>query len=314
MQKFEGFISKIKMTNGSNVLKLSRPYYVKAAVNASQATQFMASLLSKFVVVFKREEGVDVGGVRRDFFSHLFHRFENLLIDNRIYMKGEGDTLSETEYAAGIFFGIAMVQEKIYHPAVIELLKSGGLKFVEGLNVFDNLGEFLNRDTSLLILFKRHPLTADGMIALLRRDANLDPNCEIIEKMNFLFICKFFKEISSKCTNGQNICIVICGLIIYIVFVLFSIEGLISINTAGENKPMCLEDVLQFLTGKRIIAPGDDSVIQVEFIKSTEDGFRRPAVSTCAQKVTATLAEEYEVMRDVWIEAVAQLIIGFTLN
>ncbi|XP_045031484.1 uncharacterized protein LOC123473911 [Daphnia magna] len=287
MQKFEGFISKIKMTNGSNVLKLSRPYYVKAAVNASQATQFMASLLSKFVVVFKGEEGVDVGGVRRDFFSHLFHRFENLLIDNRVYMKGEGDTLSETEYAAGIFFGISMVQEKIYHPAVIELLKSGGLKFVEGLNVFDNLGEFLNRDTSLLILFKRHPLTADGMIALLRRDANLDPNCEIIEKMNFLFICKFFKEIS---------------------------KGLISINTAGENKPMCLEDVLQFLTGKRIIAPGDDSVIQVEFIKSTEDGFHRPAVSTCAQKVTATLAEEYEVMRDVWIEAVAQLIIGFTLN
>lgn len=102
--------------------------------------------------------------------------------------------------------------------------------------------------------------------------------------------------------------------IIYIVFVLFSIEGLISINTAGENKPMCLEDVLQFLTGKRIIAPGDDSLIQVEFIKSTEDGFRRHAVSTCAQKVTATLVEEYEVMRDVWIEAVAQLIIGFTLN
>ncbi|KAI9565133.1 hypothetical protein GHT06_008904 [Daphnia sinensis] len=287
VQKFEGFISKIKMTNGLNMLRLNRPYYVKATVNASQATQFMASLLSKFVVVFKGEEGVDVGGVRRDFFSHLFHRFKNLLIDNRAYMKGEGDTLSETEYVAGIFCGIAMVQEKIYHPAVIELLKSGGPKFVEGLNVFDKLGEFLNGDTSLHILFKRHPLTADGMIALLRRDANLDPNCEIIEKMNFLFICKFFKEIS---------------------------KGLISINTAGENQPMCLEDVLQFLTGKRIIEPGDDSVIQVEFIKSTEDGFRRPAVSTCAQKVIATLAEEYEVMRDVWIDAVAQLIIGFTLN
>lgn len=76
---------------------------------------------------------------------------------------------------------------------------------------------------------------------------------------------------------------------------------------------MLLEDVLQFLTGKRLIAPGDESVIQVQFINSTEDGFRRPVVSTCALKVTATLAEEYEVMRDVLIEAVAQLVVGFTI-
>jgi hypothetical protein len=49
---------------------------------------------------------------------------------------------------------------------------------------------------------------------------------------------------------------------------------------------MCLEDVMQFLTGKRIIAPGDKSVIQVLVIKATEDEFGRPAVSTCAQKFT----------------------------
>lgn len=78
---------------------------------------------------------------------------------------------------------------------------------------------------------------------------------------------------------------------------------------------MCLEDVLQFLTGKRIITPGDESVIQVLFIKATEDEFCRPAISICAQKVTATLAEENKIMRDVWVEAVAhQLIVGFTLN
>ena len=77
---------------------------------------------------------------------------------------------------------------------------------------------------------------------------------------------------------------------------------------------MCLEDVMQFLTGKRIIAPGDKSVIQVLVIKATEDEFCRPAISTCAQKVTATLAEENKIMRDVWVEAVAQLIVGFTLN
>jgi hypothetical protein len=76
---------------------------------------------------------------------------------------------------------------------------------------------------------------------------------------------------------------------------------------------MLLEDVLQFLTGKRLIAPGDESVIQVQFIKSTEDCFRRPVVSTCALKVTVTLAEEYEVMKDVLIEAVAQLAKGFTI-
>lgn len=97
-------------------------------------------------------------------------------------------------------------------------------------------------------------------------------------------------------------------------FFLYYVDGLINFHVAGENKPMILEDVLQFLTGKRIIAPGDESVIQIVFIKVTEDGFRRPAVSTCTQKITATLAEEYEVMRDVWIEAVAQLIVGFTLN
>jgi hypothetical protein len=78
MQKLECFRYKIKLTNGSNLLRLNRPYYVKAAVNASQTTKFMESILSKFVMVFKGEEGVAVGrggGGRRDFSSHLFHRF-----------------------------------------------------------------------------------------------------------------------------------------------------------------------------------------------------------------------------------------------
>ena len=54
------------------------------------------------VAIYHPEGG---GRVRRDFFSHLFHRFENILIDNRAYMlEGEaGTSLSETEYAAGIF-------------------------------------------------------------------------------------------------------------------------------------------------------------------------------------------------------------------
>ena len=112
MQKLECFRYKIKLTDGSNVLRLNRPYYVKAAVNASQTTKFMESILSKFVMVFKGEEGVGRAPppnnnpfFRRDFFSHLFHRFENILIDNRAYMlEGEaGTSLSETMYAAGIF-------------------------------------------------------------------------------------------------------------------------------------------------------------------------------------------------------------------
>jgi hypothetical protein len=64
--------------------------------------------------------------------------------------------------------------------------------------VFDNLGDFLMNCNSLRFLFKRNPVTADEMIALLRRDENADPYLEMTEKMNFLFICKFFKEVFSK--------------------------------------------------------------------------------------------------------------------
>jgi hypothetical protein len=42
-------------------------------------------------------------------------------------LEGEaGTSLSETMYAAGIFFCIAILQEDIYHSATIELLKTGG--------------------------------------------------------------------------------------------------------------------------------------------------------------------------------------------
>ncbi len=227
-------------------------------------------------------------------------------------MKGEaGTSLSKTEYTAGIFFGIAILQEDIYHPSTI---KTGGSWFVEGLNVFDNLSNFLIIDNSLHSLFKSYPVTANGMISLLRRDKNCDPNIEIIEKMNFLSICKFLKKFSVMTFFISNIYVVMWCLGMDISFFLYYIDGLINIHVAGENKPMCLEDVMQFLTGKRIIAPGDKSVIQVLVIKATEDEFGRPAVSTCAQKFTATLAEEYKVVRDVWVETVAQLIVGFTLN
>ncbi len=97
-------------------------------------------------------------------------------------------------------------------------------------------------------------------------------------------------------------------------FNLFFLDGLIFIQVNGENKKICLEDVLQFLTGKRIIPPGDETVIEIEFIKATKDGIRRPVASTCHSKVIATLTEEYETMREVWTEAVAQLASGFTLN
>ena len=47
-----------------------------------------------------------------------------------------------------------------------------------------------------------------------------------------------------------------------------------------KKSKMFLEDVLQFITGKRIIAPGDESVIHLVFIKATKDGFYCPVVST----------------------------------
>jgi hypothetical protein len=112
-------------------------------------------------------------------------------------MEGEaGPCFSETEYPAGFIWHCDV--KKLFHFAVIELLKKDGSRFDEGLNVFDNLGDFLINGNSLHFLFKRNSVTADGMIALLRRHANSDPNSEIIEKINYIFICKFFKEIFSR--------------------------------------------------------------------------------------------------------------------
>lgn len=42
------------------------------------------------------------------------------------------------EFAAGIYAAIAVLQEDIYHPAMMELLELGGQSFLRGLNVFDN--------------------------------------------------------------------------------------------------------------------------------------------------------------------------------
>lgn len=94
-------------------------------------------------------------------------------------------------------------------------------------------------------------------------------------------------------------------------------DGVILIEVSGENKKISLENVLQFLTGTRIIAPGDETIIHIHFEKPSQDGFRRPEVSTCTGKVRTTIAEDYETVREMWREAVAavaQLVVGFTLS
>jgi hypothetical protein len=48
------------------------------------------------------------------------------------------------EFAAGAFSAIAILQEEFYHPVIIELLKIAGSSYLEGLNVIENLGDFLS--------------------------------------------------------------------------------------------------------------------------------------------------------------------------
>lgn len=190
---------RVGLRNTSNTLRLNRPYYVQAAVNASQSAQFMQDIRSKLVIVYKGEEGVDGGGLRKDFFSNLFYRFETMLVENRRYMEGEpANVLSDMEYAAGVFSAIAVLQDDFYHPVVIELLKIGGSRFVEELNVYENFGHFLQEEPSTHFLFKRSPLTPDKIVALLRREINAEQDSDTVEKINFNFICKFLNDVHGK--------------------------------------------------------------------------------------------------------------------
>ena len=199
LPKLDEMRERVRLRNTSNTLRLNRPYYVQAAINASQSSQFMQDVRSKLVIVFKGEEGVDGGGLRKDFFSNLFHRFETILVENRRYMEGEPtNVLSEMEFAAGVFSAIAVLQDDFYHPVVIELLKTGGPRFVDGLNVYENFGHFLQNEPSVHFLFKRCPVTPDKVIALLRRDPNSDQDSDMIEKINFNFISKFLNDVHGK--------------------------------------------------------------------------------------------------------------------
>lgn len=89
--------------------------------------------------------------------------------------------------------GIAIRQDEIYHSAIVELLKVAGPRYLEGLNVFDGFGDYLSTDSTLHVNFKRERLTPDQPIALFRRESNPNSAVEVIEQINYNYICKFFK-------------------------------------------------------------------------------------------------------------------------
>ena len=75
----------------SNGLILKRPYYTLAAFEESK--DFLLRIQYKMAVHFKNEEqAIDVGGVTRDFLSHLFDRFTAFLLKER---KPFGDKADE---------------------------------------------------------------------------------------------------------------------------------------------------------------------------------------------------------------------------
>lgn len=219
----------------------------------------MNALKSKLVIVFKGEEGVDIGGVRLDFFTHLFHRFEKNLTHHRACLEGEpGDQLSKMEYAAGVFSGIAITQDGFLHPVMIELIKLAGPRFLEGLNLFVNLVNFLSYEKLVHILFERKPITTDQLITLLRRVSHDDSNLETVDKINFNFICKFFNDVHGKSYLFPcKIFFLVC--LTDNTFDFLSTDRVVS----SMIHPITLEDILHFLTGKRIIPPWDETEVQI---------------------------------------------------
>ena len=56
LSKLDEMRERVRLRNTSNTLRLNHPYYVQAAINASQSSQFMQDVHSKLVIVFKGEE------------------------------------------------------------------------------------------------------------------------------------------------------------------------------------------------------------------------------------------------------------------
>ena len=93
----------------------------------------------------------------------------------------------------------------------------------------------------------------------------------------------------------------------------FLIDGKVTVTYDGVTKTVTLEILLLFLNGARTISPGDGKVYNITFLKPLKDCFPRPAVSTCSRQIITTLADDYDIVKEVWTEAVAQLTVGFLL-
>lgn len=184
-------------SGSSNNLNVTRPFFTLAALHASKDANFLSRIHSKMIVTFKGEEqAIDAGGVARDFFSNLFDRLDTFLLKDRHYSDEEpGSNIEEMDFAAGLFASIAILQESYYHPFIIEAIRRGFPKFLEGMNQLGEIGTFLKEDCSTHVLFARAQITSQQMISLLRRESNQDQTRDLVEIINFKFICKFIEDI-----------------------------------------------------------------------------------------------------------------------
>lgn len=132
---------KLRMSSGGlsanrdNNLTVVRPNYRDAALMASKDEGFISRIRAPLNVSFLNEEGIDGGGVRRDFFTNLFQAYESVIFADRTAFGMTATEVEEDDYAAGLFSSLAIIQEGMYLPFMITALQRGSTSFHSGMNL-----------------------------------------------------------------------------------------------------------------------------------------------------------------------------------
>lgn len=107
---------------------------------------------------------------------------------------------------------------------------------------------------------------------------------DFVEKIAFNMFCSFIEEV-----EGGNL-----------------LKG-------ASSTAITVEDILQFATGRRTPGlPGDEDIISIKFIDPSDDCFPRPVASTCTCELVMAVADDYKKMKEAWVDAIAQLPVGFS--
>jgi hypothetical protein len=112
-------------SHDNNVIEVTRPNYLVAAIAAASLEDFMCQLGRPLRVQYVGEAGMDGRGLRRDFLTLLVNVMESKLNERR-----PADV--EMHFTAGFFSAIAVPQDNIKRRFVIEHL--GNTNFLRGLN------------------------------------------------------------------------------------------------------------------------------------------------------------------------------------